>query len=63
MPIECLAYSSLQVHEFDDVRFDIRAHDCTYFFRASTPEEKQTWIEVIEANKVCEASLSISISV
>ena len=51
--IECLLYSSLKVHEFDDVRFDIRAHDCTYFFRAGTPQEKQTWIEVIEANKVC----------
>lgn len=41
-----------QLHEFDDVRLDIRAHDCTYFFRASSPEQKQTWIEVIEANKV-----------
>lgn len=44
---------SLQLHEFDEVRFDIRAHDCTYFFRARSPEDKHTWIEVIEANKVC----------
>lgn len=42
----------LQLHEFDDLRFDIRVHDCTYFFRASTHEEKALWIEVVEENKV-----------
>ena len=41
-----------QLHEFDDQRFDIRAHDCTYFFRADTPQGKEEWMEVIEANKV-----------
>ena len=42
----------LQLHEFDDKRFDIRAHDCTYFFRASSPREKEEWMEIIENNKV-----------
>jgi len=41
-----------QLHEFDDLRFDVRVHDCTYFLRASTTEEKQSWIDGIEANKV-----------
>ena len=34
------------------MRFDIRAHDCTYFFRVSGMEEKTAWVETIEANKV-----------
>ena len=42
----------LQLHEFDELRFDIRAHDCTYFLRASTVEEKDSWVEAIEANRV-----------
>ena len=41
-----------QLHEFDEMRFDVRVHDCTYFLRASTVEEKQSWIDTIEANKV-----------
>ena len=41
-----------QLHEFDELRFDVRVHDCTYFLRASTVEEKQSWIDTIEANKV-----------
>lgn len=42
----------LQLHEFDELRFDVRVHDCTYFLRASSVEEKQSWIDGIEANKV-----------
>ena len=41
-----------QVHEFDELRFDIRAHDCNYFLRASSVQEKESWMEAIEANKV-----------
>lgn len=50
--------SCVQLHEFDEVRFDIRAHDCTYFFRAASPDEKNSWIEVIEANKVSDKSVT-----
>ena len=42
----------VQCHEFDELRFDVRVYDCTYFFRATSMQEKQQWIEVIEANKV-----------
>lgn len=42
----------MQCHEFDELRFDVRVYDCTYFLRATTVQEKQQWIEVIEANKV-----------
>lgn len=46
-----------QLHEFDELRFDIRAHDCTYFLRASSVEEKNSWVEAIEANKVSQTSV------
>lgn len=42
----------LQVHEFDELRFDIRGHECTYFLRASSVEEKDSWVEAIEGHKV-----------
>ena len=41
-----------QQHEFDELRFDIRAHDCNYFLRASSVQERDSWVEAIEANKV-----------
>ena len=47
-----ISFLFLQLHEFDELRFDIRAHDCTYFLRASTVEEKDSWVEAIEANRV-----------
>lgn len=50
-------YPFLQLHEFDELRFDVRVHDCTYFLRASTVEEKQGWIDSIEANKVIASPL------
>lgn len=42
----------LQLHEFDELRFDVRAHDCSYFLRATSVHEKDQWVEAIEANKV-----------
>lgn len=45
-------FLSVQCHEFDELRFDVRVYDCTYFLRAPSVQEKQQWIEVIEANKV-----------
>lgn len=50
-------FSWVQQHEFDELRFDIRAHDCTYFLRATTVEEKEAWVEAIEGNSVCVAFL------
>ena len=43
----------VQCHEFDELRFDVRVYDSTYFLRAPSVLDKQQWIEVIEANKVC----------
>ena len=42
----------LQLHEFDELRFDVRAHDCSYFLRATSVHEKDQWVEAIEANQV-----------
>lgn len=50
------------LHEFDDLRFDIRVHDCTYFFRASTHEEKALWVEVVEENKRYLADAGFAVS-
>ena len=47
LPLPCV-----QCHEFDELRFDVRVYDNTYFLRATSVQEKQQWIEVIEANKV-----------
>ena len=41
-----------QLHEFDELRFDVRTQDCSYFLRTTTVEEKAEWVEAIEANKV-----------
>lgn len=46
-----LQKATVTCHEFDELRFDVRVLDCTYFLRAGSVEEKRTWIEVIEANK------------
>lgn len=41
-----------QPHEFDDHRFDVSVNDCVWYLRASNPEEKQQWIDVLESFKV-----------
>ena len=41
-----------QLHEFDELRFDVRSQDCSYFLRTNTVEEKNDWVDAIEANKV-----------
>ena len=41
-----------QLHEFDELRFDVRTQDCSYFLRTTTVEEKAEWVEAIEVNKV-----------
>ncbi len=51
-PFSCDRYPYMQLHEFDELRFDVRAHDCNYFLRASSLHEKDRWVEAIEANQV-----------
>lgn len=48
----CCIYTFSQLHEFDELRFDIRGHECTYFLRARSVKEKDSWVEAIEVNKV-----------
>lgn len=43
--------AKILLHEFDELRFDVRTQDCSYFLRTSTVEEKTEWVEAIEANK------------
>lgn len=55
--------SLYQLHEFDELRFDIRGHECTYFLRASSVEEKESWVEAIESNKVIQFTVYITSTV
>ena len=42
-----------QAHEFDDCRFDVGINDCLWYLRASSSEERQKWISMMELHKVC----------
>ncbi|XP_045501753.1 ceramide transfer protein isoform X2 [Colias croceus] len=48
----CLKKAKVKPHEFDDCRFDVSVSDCVWYLRASNPEEKQQWIDVLESFKV-----------
>ncbi|XP_053615047.1 ceramide transfer protein isoform X2 [Plodia interpunctella] len=48
----CLKKAKVKPHEFDDCRFDVSVNDCVWYLRASNPEEKQQWIDVLETFKV-----------
>lgn len=47
-----LKKAKVKPHEFDDCRFDVSVNDCVWYLRASNPEEKQQWIDVLESFKV-----------
>jgi len=38
-------------HELDDLRFDISVSECVWYLRANTVEDRQKWIDTIEAHK------------
>ncbi|CAH2042548.1 unnamed protein product, partial [Iphiclides podalirius] len=48
----CLKKAKVKPHEFDDCRFDVSVNDCVWYLRASNPEEKQQWIDILESFKV-----------
>lgn len=48
----CLKKAKVKPHEFDDCRFDVSVNDCVWYLRATSPEEKQQWIDVLESFKV-----------
>ncbi|XP_055924725.1 ceramide transfer protein-like isoform X2 [Argiope bruennichi] len=41
----------IKPHEFDECRFDVSVHDCVWYLRAETPEERNRWVETLEAYK------------
>ncbi|XP_074593278.1 ceramide transfer protein isoform X2 [Brevipalpus obovatus] len=41
----------VKLHEFDECRFDVSVGDSVWYLRATTPEERNRWVEVIEAHK------------
>jgi collagen type IV alpha-3-binding protein len=45
-------FSFLQPHDFDECRFDVSVNDCVWYLRAETPEEKQHWVDILDAYKV-----------
>ncbi|XP_077988762.1 ceramide transfer protein-like [Glandiceps talaboti] len=46
-----LAKADIQAHEFDDLRFDVTINDSVWYLRAFTPEQRQQWLEALEAHK------------
>jgi len=50
-----VAKASIEVHEFDNCRFDVNVGDCVYYLRADDPTEKQNWVEILESAKQAES--------
>jgi len=50
-----VAKAAVEVHEFDNCRFDVNVGDCLYYLRASDSEERQRWVDVLEAAKHAES--------
>ncbi|CAG5128563.1 unnamed protein product [Candidula unifasciata] len=46
-----LSKASVTPHQFDECRFDVSVSDSVWYLRASTPEERQTWIDSIELHQ------------
>ncbi|KAK2582663.1 hypothetical protein KPH14_004941 [Odynerus spinipes] len=44
--------ANIKGHEFDECRFDVSVNDClVWYLRASNPEEKQRWVDVLKSYK------------
>lgn len=43
--------ATIRPHEFDECRFDVSVNDCVWYLRADTAEERQKWVEVLDACK------------
>lgn len=44
--------ATIKSHEFDECRFDVSVNDCVWYLRATTPEERNRWVETLEAYKL-----------
>ncbi|XP_043466717.1 ceramide transfer protein [Leptopilina heterotoma] len=44
--------ADIKAHEFDECRFDVSVNDyLVWYLRASTPEDKQRWVDVLKSYK------------
>lgn len=43
--------ATIKPHDFDECRFDVSVNDCVWYLRAETPEEKQQWVDILDAYK------------
>ncbi|XP_012277548.1 collagen type IV alpha-3-binding protein [Orussus abietinus] len=44
--------ADIKAHEFDECRFDVSVNDClVWYLRASNPEDKQRWVDVLKSYK------------
>ncbi|XP_048583823.1 ceramide transfer protein-like [Nematostella vectensis] len=50
-----MAKASIEPHEFDECRFDVSVNDCMYYLRAESVEERQKWVDALEAVKAAES--------
>ncbi|XP_076751697.1 ceramide transfer protein [Xylocopa sonorina] len=45
--------ANIKAHEFDECRFDVSVNDClVWYLRATSPEEKQRWVDVLKSYKL-----------
>ncbi|RWS19016.1 collagen type IV alpha-3-binding protein-like protein, partial [Leptotrombidium deliense] len=51
--------STVKVHEFDECRFDVSVGDCVWYLRAVNEEERNKWVEALEAHKVILLSIVV----
>ncbi|XP_076322975.1 ceramide transfer protein [Tachypleus tridentatus] len=43
--------ATIKPHEFDECRFDVSVHDSVWYLRTDCPEERNQWVEILEACK------------
>jgi collagen type IV alpha-3-binding protein len=55
----CISKANIKAHDLDECRFDVALNDCVWYLRSESAEERQKWIEALEAHKVSQF-LSIS---
>ncbi|XP_046839303.1 ceramide transfer protein-like isoform X2 [Xenia sp. Carnegie-2017] len=46
-----LGKAVIEIHKFDECRFDVRVNDSVYYLRTAEPDERQSWIDMLEAFK------------
>ncbi|KRY19543.1 Collagen type IV alpha-3-binding protein [Trichinella patagoniensis] len=43
----------IQMHDYDDCRVDISVNDCVWYLRADRLQDRQRWLDAIEAYRLC----------